>query len=470
MNTYQNAQWRACSISMLFICLVLAGCAAPIRSRIESAEGQSVGEGFRYYLTKTNVGVTVRARLDECGDRTDPKEMPVVTVLVPNVVAKPAADRSFAYWVSPKDAWNLFRSIDSAELTLTEDGRVATASAKVTDKTVEVLAEFVKFGSGLRTVSLRSKLRDGFDTAQQLPEIVTKRSVSRCTDRARIVDDKRKNARTGLSDLLNVRASVLSSGAAAEGTRETIAVLDEAIAKQNALIAQFDDALTRSITLWLSPTPQIDKFVSPREEIEIEAGWIEGGSGEKLSVVAEISRKSVASLMPSEDLTRDVSGVMYRVPPGGVPVFTKVSRGKVGSQNVRVDVEEFDPLATSTISNDSQLRVNSEYLHESNPVRVMQWGRLAVMPSDVGWLTSNSVKTTFDEWGVPKTSSWSATPATIPGLLGIVNQADAAFARKPAAAANPVAEQQTEVYLRLLQICKDAPPNAVPSFCASLVK
>jgi hypothetical protein len=432
---------------------------------------------MRYFLTKSNVAVTVSARLDACVDAVSGHPSPQVTILTPTVVARPASDTSTAYWISPTDAWNLFRSIDSAEIALTDDGRIASSSAKVTDKTVEVLSDLVKVATGFPAHLLGGVPRVGVipeahiaaivpDSAARL--VTPKPIIVACTAAALELVTKRAEASKQAASLVAARSAVLQGRVAKEGMRETVATIDEAITKQKLTIQALESRLTKSVTLRLSPKTD-DLSFSVTEPIDLASGWLVGGVQDGLVVNATISRTAAARSAETSDEGKDAAGIYYRLPSSEIPAKISVTRNATVS-TVPVAIDEVDLLTAANPKGPALLAPGGKYETETDPVRMMQWGRLALMPSDVGWLTSNSVKTSFDEWGVPKSASWSATPATIPSLLGIVNQADAAFGRKPSAPANPVAEQQTEVYLRLLQICKDASPASIPAFCASLVK
>ena len=166
--------------------------------------------------------------------------------------------------------------------------------------------------------------------------------------------------------------------------------------------------------------------------------------------------------------TAGAAGIFYRIPRAGVPVNMTATRESSSMNQLTVAIDGGSPLKQATPDIPSELDGTPLKVGVSS-VKVAQWGRLAIMPSDVGWLTSNSVKSSFDEWGVPKSASWTSTPASIAGLLGVASQADTLFNKK-APAADPAAEAKADLLLRLLKICKDADPTAVPAFCAGLIK
>ena len=442
----------------------LAGCAAPIKSRADLGGATTTVEGIQYFLAKSKVSITVAARLDDCGDKSK-SARPTVTLLAATSKSVPAADTSAAFNISPRDAWNLFRSIDTAEINLTEDRRIASFSAAVTDKTVEVLTALVKSTSlftelAWQGVSLEKRQRDAAQPPAPAPF---------CTSAASEFVLARDRAISALDALRVSRSQLLATTTASRGFAETLLAIDLAIEKQRAVIDAAKARLTKSVELTLTPSTS-DTTKTDQQIIDLVSGWFDGISPDTISFVATIERTggSVDAGAASLD-TAGAAGIFYRIPRTGVAVTINATRKSASMSQLTVAIDGGSPIEQATPEIPFELVVGSPLKLNVSPVKVAQWGRLAIMPSDVGWLTSNSVKSSFDEWGVPKSASWTATPASIAGLLGVASQADSLFNKK-APAADPAAEAKADLLLRLLKICRDADPTAVPAFCAGLTK
>ena len=441
----------------------LAGCAAPIKSRAEPGGSSATVEGFQYFLTKSKISVAVAVRLDDCGDKTA-LIRPVVTLLAATSKALPVADTSAAFNVSPRDAWNLFRSIDTAQIDLTDDRRIASYSAAVTDKTVEVLTALVKAAGtfGLETFAFKQSRAVAQTPPAQPP-------ANFCTPMARELIAARNEATQALNDLRASRSLLLGTTTASRGFAETLTAIDGAIEKQRAVIEAAKTRLTKSVGLNLTPAAS-ESTKSDDQTIDLVSGWFEGISPDMITFVATIDRKGgLPDAGAASFDTAGAAGIFYRIPPAGVPVTLNATRKSASMAQLTVAIDGGSALEQATPDIPPEIRVGPPQPLSVSPVKVAQWGRLAIMPSDVGWLTSNSVKSSFDEWGVPKSASWTSTPASIAGLLGVASQADALLNKKTPAV-DPAAEAKADLLLRLLKICKDADPTAVPAFCAGLTK
>ena len=439
----------------------LAGCAAPIKSRAELGGSSATVEGFQYFLTKSKISVAVAARLDDCGDKTA-LIRPVVTLLAATSKSLPVADTSAAFNVSPRDAWNLFRSIDTAQIDLTDDRRIASYSAAVTDKTVEVLAALVKVAGLWSPPSILSQSKE--KKSKEQPQL-----EAYCTLAARELIAARNEATQALNALRDSRSLLLRATTASRGFAETLTAIDSAIEKQRIVIDATKARLTKSVGLNLTPAAS-ESTKSDTQTIDLVSGWFEGISPDMITFVATIDRKGgLPDAGAASFDTAGAAGIFYRIPPAGVPVTLNATRKSASMAQLTVAIDGGSALEQATPDIPPEIRVGPPQPLSVSPVKVAQWGRLAIMPSDIGWLTSNSVKSSFDEWGVPKSASWTSTPASIAGLLGVASQADALLNKK-APAVDPTAEAKADLLLRLLKICKDADPTAVPAFCAGLTK
>lgn len=481
------------AIACLVIAMLFTGCAAPIKSRSETAAQQAMPlEGLQYFLTSASVEIPIAIRLENCGiTSTDGvgSKPPRMTLLRPLVNQVPLADSEAAFVLSPKDAWNLFRAIEVTDITLTKDGRIASAASSVTDKTVEVLVDALKAIAGGPLAAF----------AAPIPRIVP----GHCTEIAEEAVNAVFIAKKELEDLQRASRTLLTSNTYGVGFDKTLATLNGAIDAQGLKVASLQEKVTKRGTLALTPS-HLSSHSEAVVVIDIGHHWIRNSERENCTALkaTELAKQgdpqlegwmnrslnltsfrdcvvaraqfwrtttqSDASRSAMATVQSGASGIVYRL-PAEAGVTLEVQRTTGGARSIILALESADATNEAKPARSDELAAGAKAVFAGLSATVPQWGRLAVMPSDVGFLTTNAVKTTFDEWGVPKTASWSASPVNIPGLLGVVNQADSVFNKKTPAP-DPAAKRQTEVLLRLLQICKDAPLTAIPDFCAGLVK
>ena len=155
------ASKKSCLLSLFAAALLLAGCAAPIKSRPHVA-GESY-EGLRYHLSKTTVTVTFAAQLKSCAEGAN-RNQPSILLLAPTVSTQISADDTSSYVINPADSVNWFRKIEVPKLKLSADGRLAEAEAKSVDSTPAVLLN-------LAQVAFAS--RKAFSTASIAPRSST---------------------------------------------------------------------------------------------------------------------------------------------------------------------------------------------------------------------------------------------------------------------------------------------------------
>lgn len=455
---------------------LLGGCAAPIIShdRAQEAGRDSAEpmEGFTYYLAKSTPTAVFRVRLENC-------QTPTVTVLAPEVTANPKADRGARFRVSPADAFNLFRSIES-KITLTPDGRLGTAFARSEDKTIAVLTQFIKDAATARQAFGAFSLTTPDSKAAPPP--------SPCTEEADLLVKQRNSALQALQSATQNESDFLAASASfKKGVSESQKTFVDALTRLAAKVEELNSKLTKSVSIRLDVAPGQPSLVKD-DYIDITHGWFApsmGGGcavvkvGDKDVVVADDNclRFSASMSAPSGDAaaggaskaSATTSGVWYRQPVN-VSLETRVGRDKrAGSQSrsvlVELDTERALSAALPSITN----LTTGERVLASSPVKVPQWGTLSRLPMDVGLLATNEVRVEFDEWSVPKSVEWKVAPSTIPGLLGLVPQASAAFA-KPTT--DPTAALRGDLLTQLLQACIAALASgaAVPSYCSSILR
>ncbi len=459
------------------ICSVLGGCAAPIISHDRSQEShRTVGgamEGFTYYLAKSTPKVVFRVRLENC-------QTPTVTVLAPETTATAKADSTAQFRVTPTDAFNLFRNLES-KLTLTADGRLGSASARSEDKTIAVLTQFLKDAG---TVSQLFQLKTTTEMAARATP-----PASPCSDEANWLVWQRdialktlQNATLNESDFL---AEPLSFK---KGVAEAQKTYVDALTRLRAKVDELNMKLTKSTFVQLDVAAS-DDAMTQEAFIDITHGWFEPGvaggcavarvNGKDDVVVADsnclrftasVKRPSGApSALDSGKPTPTTSGVWYRKPVKA-RVDAQVSRDRLPASVAVATMVEIDgerPLLVALPS--VPTLVSGGKALDPAWVTIPQWGTLARMPMDVGLLTTNEVRVEFDEWSVPKSVEWKVAPSTIPGLLGLVPQASAAFA-KPTT--DPTAALRGDLLTQLLQACIAALASGatVPSYCSSILK
>jgi hypothetical protein len=161
-------------------------------------------------------------------------------------------------------------------------------------------------------------------------------------------------------------------------------------------------------------------------------------------------------------------GVLYRTPAAGVVTITVTRKDDDKAEpDIGVIVKSNDPM--STLQSENWYVTKGSPLESTHPVRIPQWGAISGLRSDLGPLSSNGVEIDFDEWSVPKTVSWNAEAGGLAGLLGLGSQVQEAR-QKADAPADPAAALRSELNLRLLQTCIDAPAASIPSYCSGLTK
>ena len=492
-----NASTRM--LSPLAIVAALSGCAVPIVSRVD--EGSGPLEGVQYFLTASEITATVSVRLESCSPAR-------LLILKPTLAAAAVADDSSTFYITPRDAWNLFRAVDVAEVTLTPDHRLGTASAQVTDKTVEVLGELIDNVASLMSGALENvQIKNLIDTHKK---IIDAEPAGRCTTAAHKLVKARKEAESILALLKARRTALLSTAAVSQGFGDTVTALDAAIKAQQDAVNDFKTKLTKSAQITVTPkfdAPELSPATEPAAVavIDLLHGWFGSRTPDSActrtsSSVDDCLVASLKLVAPGAVCTRadkaecndtqrsekyraytdkaraqkaafaspSYSGLVYRIPESTGATLVVGRNG--GNAAIEIGLESGDPAQQASFKMPASLPVGkAQEFKLGPPVPVPQWGRIAGVPSDVGYLTSNSVKVSFDDWGVPKGVAYSATPATIPALIGLVKHADAAFHPK-APPDDPAAASRGALLQQLLKYCLDAPADAVPSYCAGLTK
>jgi hypothetical protein len=449
---------RELSLSVLGLSL-LAGCASPMLShRVTDEDRKKPSEGVHYYLTKSKVIIPVAIKLQKC----EAGAVPIVQAVIADPVVSPVKDAEYEFRVTPKDAWGVFRAIDNASLTLTDDRRLAKAETKTTDKTLETLAALAKAAiAGPVGAITQAAVALNSDSTPRLEPVqldckdvmnslladetkLGKALVSLQKKEIEYLDSKSKEV-----DPRDVSRTLASFAAAKKRTLEQIAEVKKALTVSDAIELEL-----------ATPTKQVagcsDGYCGTTP-LDI-SDWFKGGTSVKFNPTAKMISSSNTPLLGVPEISALVqraastSGIVYRQDGIGTVTTTFASADSGGKFLIKFEKE-------------------SSRIKESEVSPFLQWGRWAFLPMDVGLLSSNSVAVTFDEWGVPKTASWSAQPV---GLLEILNLYHAAVPT-PKPVQSQAAPSQTEVdraaiLKKLLEICKDASSEAIPDFCTAILK
>jgi hypothetical protein len=454
LNTHQKAL-----LMSVVAMTALAGCASPMLShRVTDEDRKKPSEGVHYYLTKTKVIIPVAIKLHKC----EAGAVPIIQAVIADPVVSPVKDAEYEFRVTPTDAWGVFRAIDNASLTLTDDRRLAKAETKTTDKTLETLVALAKVafaGPGGAVAPFIAPDADGKTAKPEPVKLACEEVVSNLLrNEASLV--------TSLKSLQENEIKYLKYKSNEADPRDVSRTLTSfAAAKKRILeqIAEVKKALTVSDAIELelaTPTKQVagcsDGYCGTTS-LDI-SDWFKGGTSVKFNPTAKMISSSNIPLLGGPAISALVqraastSGIVYRQDGVGTVTTTFASADSGGKFLIKFEKE-------------------SSRIKESEVSPFLQWGRWAFLPMDVGPLSSNSVAVTFDEWGVPKTASWSAQPV---GLLELLNLYHATVPT-PKPVQSQAAPSQTEVdraaiLKKLLEICKDAPSEAIPDFCTAILK
>jgi hypothetical protein len=453
-----------------------SGCAVPIHSR-PYEPGEPVS-GFVYHLARAKVVATVDVRLESC----DP---PQVVVLPPAVASTPAADpgKGSSFVVDPSDSWNVFKSVSGAQIQLTDDGRLGKAKAQTKDVTLPLLGEIAKLAvPGLKP----AKAAVTEDKDIRPPE--QKKKTLACQPQAAQLVAKLHELRDTRASLLRHELQFISNSAFKKGDDDALKTYADSLAQLNSRIDGIEKALTKSVQLNITPAAMDRKGPSKETRVDLLHGWFQasepneigcrdGDAKQKaqdgfqcLNVNAVIKAASEATPAP---ITSDLNvsgypGVLYRTPAAGVVTITVTRKDDDKAEpDIGVIVKSNDPM--STLQSENWYVTKGSPLESTHPVRIPQWGAISGLRSDLGPLSSNGVEIDFDEWSVPKTVSWNAEAGGLAGLLGLGSQVQEAR-QKADAPADPAAALRSELNLRLLQTCIDAPAASIPSYCSGLTK
>jgi hypothetical protein len=453
LNTHQKAL-----LMSVVAMTALAGCASPMLShRVTDEDRKKPSEGVHYYLTKTKVVIPVAIKLQKC-------EADGITVqaIIADPVVSPAKDANYEFRVTPTDAWGVFRAIDNASLTLTDDRRLAKAETKTTDKTLETLVALAKAVTATPATTFSSASTSPPEKGRSDERTL----VPNC--KASVINLLIAEAKLdgAFKSLQKKEIEYLESKSKEVDPRDVSRTLGSFAAAKKRTIEQIDEvkkALTVSDAIELglaTPTKQLagcsDGYCGTTS-LDI-SDWFEGDASVKFNPTAKMISSSNTPLLGEPEISALVqraastSGIVYRQDGAGTVTTT-----------IGVD----DPKGKFAI----KFEKDAAKTKESPVAPFLQWGRWAFLPMDVGPLSSNSVAVTFDEWGVPKSASWSAQPV---GLLEILNLYHAAVpAPKPVQ--SQAAPSQTEldraaILKKLLEICKNAPSEAIPDYCTAILK
>lgn len=485
----------------------ITGCAAPIKSIY--VDGSQKIEGIQYRLTKTNVAVTYSVRLESCGDS------PQIALLPPKITTSEGPDDNATFVVNPRDAWNLFRSIDVKEFKLSADGRLAAVSSSVTDNTIANLVEIAKSAAKLRnTTQYFSAEGTTFSKVGKGGWVCvgSEADASSVSGRVKL----RSDARARLSEATRHRDELVKSGRFTQHTQEVLKAFDVAIDETKKQINDLDASLTKRVSLtpdgdkvayamldlayaWFNekvsdpscklPLRDTNNMQLTSDQITEREGKITaaletsdvkqvlqnfGTKGDCIYMKARLGEPG--RLLPSSEAAlksaSGYGGVLYRL-PGNVKVSTDAA-ADTGSIPTNVSVVAFAESAGNTlaVAPKSIWKLAGDgksfafALAQSTPM--MQYGELAQMPSDIGLLTTNAVTTSFDASGTPTGATWKADPIQLPALLGLPTQVVSAFARP---GINQTAVLQGNARQLMLQICIDALTSGtpVPAYCVAIL-
>lgn len=473
---------------VLAVCapLLVAACAAPIRSNPSSPD-QSF-EGIRYSLSKTTVRVDIPVRIAGCDTS------PTLELLPPSVLTPSSADDGATYVVNPRDAVNLFRTITVPALKLTSDGRLAKADSKAVDTTVPTLLAIAKAAAG-DAAAIAAKglnydelgLRRGTIRAIT-PPALPPLGLPQCTTETADAFNLWKSIRDTLASLQNSRLSILKDANRYDkNSAARISAMADAEAKLSMALAAAEAKITRTLTLELDADGQTAK-----KALDLTYGWLTDVNGfgcdssvysdpmpEKptqplcMHVTAKLVSSKSASKVDTQSAARDgaYNGLLYRVAGGGLitvnaevystPTASALLAARQASAAVRPQRNTWISIAGSA----------GYQLAMSRPVSVLQFGVIARLPSDVGMLTSNNISAEFDADGVPNSLSWSVEPLPLAGLLGLPAQI-VGLRPAPSPAPSAISQAQADLLAKLVQSCIDAlaSGSAAPSYCVNVLK
>ncbi len=464
---------------LLIVCasvFLLAGCSAPIKSRAY-AVGEPV-EGIRYSLSKTTVSVVISARLKSCG------ATPVVELLEPEISTATSADASAQFVINPRDSLNWFREINVPSLTLSTDGRLAKVEASVVDQTPATLLAIAKSvnasSKAIRTSMAEFRL-GGVEQPKPSGSV-----VGPCSEEAVVLVNLRDSLANEIALLQErERALLLNVEKYDQYTPNRIAARQSAQTEMRSLYEQVLDKLRVSQKIDLdvngdSVPAALDlayRWFPKSEALGCGAGVDVNKFSSTpqrplcLRAFARLASIKATSAISQLDGSRAYDGLLYRIPAvGTVTVEATVSSDM--SRSVLLTREPFvDAVLPSENTWLETAKSSGFSLALSAKRPVLQFGVLGKMPSDVGLLTSNEIKTEFDIKGVPNSLSWKAQALPIASVLGLPAQIYGL--RTPASAPlSDVARAQQELISQLIQSCKDALSSgvAVPSYCVNVLK
>jgi len=482
----------------------LAGCASPVKS-VHTSQLSEV-EGVSYMLSRTVATATFIARLDDCGD--DGKTAPTVSVLAPTVEYASAPDPAATYVINPRDAWNLFRSIDVQKLDLSDDGRIAALQVSTTDNTVTNLLEIAKAATTLGTFRERFSIQGR--ASPGLTGSGTQQPLLRCIGHDRPLTEDTPFAWT---------KARTTAGRRIEQLKSSIAVLREQT-QQHAGTAAALESMSADIAKLNQEIKRLESLLSKRAEvklvkqgaavamIDLKYGWFDNTSkscgSDKMSADAALRAASgvtsaaamrrdlkrsnndldhcyvgVASLQPIEAAKPLVvsdplaasgyAGILYRL-PGWVRVGLSAAVPTVAGVNLRA-LDDFGGVtpATHPVTWEEDGSSGGLSIDRNNEARMLQFGQMAKMPADIGLLTTNSVSADFDKNGIPKSAKWKADPVQLAALLGLPAKLQPAA---PPADPTPTQAAQRDLLNALLKSCLDAfaANGAPPAYCSAILK
>jgi hypothetical protein len=419
----------------------LAGCGSPMLShRVSEDDRSKPSEGVHYYLTKSKVSIPVSLKLKTCSPEI------VVEVKISDPVVSPVADEKYEFRVTPRDAWGVFRAIDNASLTLTKDRRLAKAETKTTDKTFETLVAVAKAlasGGGTTTAALVKGAPSPTPEPTPAPLSCIKR-VSDALSEEKSLEATKVSLQKKEVEYLSAFSILADSGDAPKALRAFSAAIKRTAEQLTSLKKEL------SVDEEINLSSKDDATFIGTGELDISK-WFDGAKDVKFSVNSiMVKPKTLTAISASE-----IDGLHQRAATNSGVLYRQGGSGEVTT-------------TIAALGNSKQLKfADMNGASKSDNVSpFLQWGRWSYLPLDVGFLSSNAVAVTFDEWGVPASATWSAQPV---GILEILNLYHAAVP-VPKALPSQTDLDRAAILKRLLENCKNAPLETLPGYCTSILQ
>jgi len=443
----------------------IAGCATPFQSHVYDESPTT--RGFVYRLTSSSTEVKFGVRLTDCAPTLN------FEVLPPAVNPTPVADEKYRFRIDPAESANVFKTLDEAKITLTADGRLASAAAKTTDEILPLVGKALEVAFTGMTLSPADVQRAK----------VARQVAHECTDAANSALTLRNDLVNAKQVLLARQQTYIASSSFDQSSSGILRAFTSATADIDKRIADADAAITSSVTVVLKPDADskipfvgaafVDPAAAWKKDASPSAVKFDGtkckcgslSNGTLLFCASLSPAKGVATPHPPSpaDLAKS-EGIFYRIPAVGTVTMTGQTCSNAATA---LNKQNVAPRASRKLRSTPPDNASPEALG-SVDVPVPQWGPVSILSGNFGPFASAGVQFEFDEWSVPKSVTWSAQNGGLAGLLGFAGQVQAQRAAANAPV-DPADALRASLLQRLLESCLNAPATALPDYCAGLV-